>query len=295
MFFVSHFPVLLPAWGTGKCSRGKLGKILYICVQLNKDMMNDRPLILITNDDGVNAKGIKELTESLRDLGEIVVFAPDGPRSGMSSAITSLVPIKYTLVKKEAGLTVYSCTGTPVDCVKLAINEVLERKPDLLLSGINHGGNHAICVLYSGTMGAAAEGCVFGIPSMGVSLLDHCAEADFTESCRLGRMLARRIIKEGLPHGTYLNLNVPNIPNVKGLKVCRQADGRWTNEFKRSENATGEPVFWLTGSFENAKPIHADNDTLALDSGYASLVPCKIDVTDYDFFSVLRNQWTIEG
>ena len=132
--------------------------------------MNDRPLILITNDDGVEAKGIKELTECLRDLGDIVVFAPDGPRSGMASAITSLVPIKYTLVRKEKGLTVYSCTGTPVDCVKLAINEVLERKPDLLASGINHGGNHAICIQYSGTMGAAAEGCVFGIPSMRATL-----------------------------------------------------------------------------------------------------------------------------
>ena len=257
--------------------------------------MNDRPLILITNDDGVEAKGIKELTECLRDLGDIVVFAPDGPRSGMASAITSLVPIRYTLVNKEKGLTVYSCTGTPVDCVKLAINEVLERKPDLLASGINHGGNHAICIQYSGTMGAAAEGCVFGIPSMGVSLLDHRADADFTESCRLGRMLARRIIKEGLPHGTYLNLNVPNVPNVKGMKVCRQADGRWTNEFKRSENAAGEPVFWLAGAFENAKPIHVDNDTLALDSGYASLVPCKIDVTDYDFLAVLKNELKVES
>ncbi|MCD7849012.1 MAG: 5'/3'-nucleotidase SurE [Parabacteroides sp.] len=257
-------------------------------------MMNDRPLILITNDDGVEAKGIKELTECLRDLGDIVVFAPDGPRSGMASAITSLIPIKYTLVKKEKGLTVYSCTGTPVDCVKLAINEVLDRKPDLLASGINHGGNHAICVQYSGTMGAAAEGCVFDVPSMGVSLLDHHPDADFTECCRLGRMLARRVIKEGLPHGTYLNLNVPNIPNVKGMKVCRQADGRWVNEFKRSENASGYPVFWLTGSFENAKPIHSDNDTLALDNGYASLVPCKIDVTDYDFLDKLKNQWEIE-
>lgn len=209
--------------------------------------MNDRPLILITNDDGVEAKGIKELTECLRDLGDIVVFAPDGPRSGMASAITSLVPIKYTLVRKEKGLTVYSCTGTPVDCVKLAINEVLERKPDLLASGINHGGNHAICIQYSGTMGAAAEGCVFGIPSMGVSLLDHRADADFAESCRLGRMLARRIIKEGLPHGTYLNLNVPNVPNVKGMKVCRQADGAGpmnsnARKTQRANLSSGLPV-----------------------------------------------------
>ena len=165
-------------------------------------MTNERPLILITNDDGVWAKGINELIECLKDLGDLVVFAPDGPRSGMGSAITSLVPIKYTLLKKEEGLTIYSCTGTPVDCVKLAINEVLERKPDLLVSGINHGGNMAICVNYSGTMGAAAEGCIFNVPSMGVSLLDHAADADFSECCRLGRMLARRVLKEGLPHGT---------------------------------------------------------------------------------------------
>ena len=178
--------------------------------------MNDRPLILITNDDGVEAKGIKELTECLRDLGDIVVFAPDGPRSGMASAITSLVPIKYTLVRKEKGLTVYSCTGTPVDCVKLAINEVLERKPDLLASGINHGGNHAICIQYSGTMGAAAEGCVFGIPSMGVSLLDHRADADFAESCRLGRMLApmnsngRKTQRANLSSGLPVHSRMPS-------------------------------------------------------------------------------------
>lgn len=254
--------------------------------------MNEKPLILITNDDGVEAKGINELIECLRDLGDLVVFAPDGPRSGMASAITSIIPIKYSLVKKENGLTIYSCTGTPVDCVKLAINVVLDRKPDLLVSGINHGGNMAICVQYSGTMGAAAEGCIFGVSSIGISVLDHRANADFTESCRLGRMLARRVLKEGLPHGTYLNLNVPDLPVVKGMKVCRQADGQWTNEFVRSENAAGEPVYWLAGAFENTKPIHQDNDTLALDNGYASLVPCKIDVTDYDFMNKINN-WTV--
>lgn len=258
-------------------------------------MTNKRPLILITNDDGVEAKGIKELTESLRDLGDIVVFAPDGPRSGMASAITSLIPIKYTLVKKEEGLTVYRCTGTPVDCVKLAINEVLDRKPDLLASGINHGGNMAICVNYSGTMGAAIEGCIFDVPSIGVSLLDHTPDADFTESSRLGRMLAQWVLKEGLPHGTYLNLNVPKVPQVKGWKICRQADGRWVREYKRSENASGEPVFWLTGAFESHRPIHPENDMLALDNGYASLVPCKIDVTDYEFLSKLKNQWTVDN
>lgn len=257
--------------------------------------MNERPLILITNDDGVQAKGINELAECLADLGDLVIMAPDGPRSGMGSAITSQIPIQYSLVKKEKGLTIYSCTGTPVDCVKLAINEVLERKPDLLVSGINHGGNMAISIHYSGTMGAAAEGCVFGVPSIGVSLLDHHADADFSEACRLARMLARRVLKEGLPHGIYLNLNVPDISHVKGIKICRQADGRWTSEFIRSQNAAGKSVYWLSGAFENAKPIHRDNDTLALDSGYASLVPCKIDVTDYDFLNILKNEWNLEN
>lgn len=255
-------------------------------------MTHEKPLILITNDDGVQAKGINELIDCLRDLGELVVFAPDGPRSGMGSAITSLIPIKYDLLKKEEGLTVYSCSGTPVDCVKLAINEILDRKPDMLVSGINHGGNMAICVNYSGTMGAAAEGCIFGVPSLGISLMDHSPNADFTETCRLGRMVARRVLKDGLPDGTYLNLNVPTLPHVKGMKICRQAAGRWVREFMQAENASGNPVFWLTGEFENAKPIHPENDTLALDSGYASLVPCKIDVTDYDFMSKI-NHWEI--
>ena len=252
-------------------------------------MENKKPLILITNDDGESAKGINELTESLRHLGELVVVAPDGPRSGMAGAITSTIPVRYTLIKKEEGLTVYSCTGYPVDCVKLAINEMLDRTPDLLVSGINHGTNVAVCVHYSGTLGAAAEGCIFGIPSIGVSLTDSNPDADFSESCRFAVATAKYVLKNGLPKGTYLNLNIPNIDNVKGIKVCRQAEGRWTNEYKHSEDAKGNPVFWLTGSFESANPTHQDNDTLALDNGYASLVPCKIDVTEYDFIEQLSS------
>lgn len=252
-------------------------------------MVKEKPLILITNDDGVGAKGINELISCLRDLGDIVVLAPDGPRSGMASAITSQLPIKYTLVRREDDLTVYSCTGTPVDCVKLAINELLDRKPDLLVSGINHGTNVAICVHYSGTLGAAAEGCIFGVPSIGVSLTDADPNADFSESCRFARKLSRRILKNGLPEGTYLNLNVPDLPHVKGMKVCRQARGRWTNEFVKSQNAKKEPVYWLSGSFENARPIEPDNDTLALENGYASVVPCKIDVTDYPYLETLND------
>lgn len=257
-------------------------------------MTRERRLILVTNDDGVQAKGINELIESLRDLGDLVIFAPDGGRSGMSSAITSALPLRYKLVKREDGLAVYSCSGTPVDCVKLAINEVLDRKPDLLVSGINHGGNMAIAVNYSGTMGAAAEGCILDIPSLGVSLLNHSTDADFTEACRLGRMVACRVLREGLPEGTYLNLNIPDIPQVKGIKVCRQAAGRWVREFMRTETPHGSPAFWLTGYFENRVPVHPDNDTLALDDGYASLVPCKIDVTDYGFMAQLKKMYEQE-
>lgn len=252
-------------------------------------MMNSTPLILITNDDGVDAKGIKELIKCLRELGEIVVMAPDGPRSGMSSAITSEVPIKYSLVKKEMGLTVYQCTGTPVDCVKLAINEVLGRKPDLLVSGINHGTNAAICIHYSGTMGAALEGCIFNVPSFGISLTSHNPDADFTECCRFGRMVARKILKEGLPQGTYLNLNIPDDSQVKGLKVCKQAEGKWIKEYMTVKTPAGKEAFWLTGEFSNYYPEDKETDIYALDHGYASLVPCKIDVTDYLSLNEMKN------
>ena len=251
--------------------------------------MNSTPLILITNDDGVDAKGIKELIKCLRELGEIVVMAPDGPRSGMSSAITSEVPIKYSLVKKEMGLTVYQCTGTPVDCVKLAINEVLGRKPDLLVSGINHGTNAAICIHYSGTMGAALEGCIFNVPSFGISLTSHNPDADFTECCRFGRMVARKILKEGLPQGTYLNLNIPDDSQVKGLKVCKQAEGKWIKEYMTVKTPAGKEAFWLTGEFSNYYPEDKETDIYALDHGYASLVPCKIDVTDYLSLNEMKN------
>ena len=244
---------------------------------------------MITNDDGFRAKGINELIKALRGRGELIVFAPDGQRSGMSSAITSLTPLKYDTVLQEDDLTIFSCNGTPVDCVKLAINEVLDREPDLLVSGINHGGNMAICVNYSGTMGAAAEGCIFGIPSIGLSVLDHRPDADFRECCRLGIKVIDDVLAHGLPHGTYLNLNVPVVERVKGLKVCHQADGRWIKEFKRSENASGHPVFWLTGEFRN-DDSRADNDMLALDNGFATLVPCKVDVTDYQFLKELRKR-----
>lgn len=256
-------------------------------------MKEKKPFILISNDDGVDAEGLLKLTETLCELGEVVVFAPDGPRSGMSCAITSTKPITYKMLRQEDGLTVYSCTGTPVDCVKLALSEVLPVKPDLLVSGINHGGNHALAVHYSGTMGAAFEGCVFSVPSIGVSLDKHRAVgSDFPESCRLAKILAKHVLKQGLPYGTYLNLNVPDIPKVKGIAVGRQTAGKWEREYNCEKNETGETLYWLTGDFEPLAPVYPDNDLALLDEGYASLVPCKLDVTDYAFLDELK-KWEL--
>jgi 5'-nucleotidase len=256
-----------------------------------KSEMENERLILITNDDGVNARGMNELIHSLNGLGRRIVLAPDSPRSGMSSAITSTHPLTHDLLHREDGLSIYSCNGTPVDCVKLAVNELLDRKPDLLISGINHGGNQSICIHYSGTMGAVIEGCICGIPSLGVSLVDYTPEADFSESCRLGRMVAERVLMEGLPQGTFLNLNVPNLVPVKGIAICRQAGGLWINEFERQEDHDGKPQFLLAGEFVNQEPLFPDNDTQKLSEGYASLVPGLIDVTDYPYMEVLKRQF----
>lgn len=255
--------------------------------------MKKQALILVTNDDGIEAQGIRALADGLHELGDVVVMAPDGPRSGMSTAITTNVSISYTCIERAEGLTVYRCTGTPTDCVKLYLNEVADRKPDLVVSGINHGGNQAISVHYSGTMGAVVEGCALDIPSMGVSLYQYKPEADFSESVRLAQQLAKEVLRRGLPHGIYLNLNVPNRAKVKGMAICRQADGRWIKEYRQTYDENGEPQFWLTGEFLNYEPIFPDNDTRMLDAGYASLVPCKLDVTDYAFMETLKD-WQID-
>jgi 5'-nucleotidase len=250
---------------------------------------NKKPLILVTNDDGINAKGIIELIEGVRSLGEVVVLAPDGARSGMSSAITSTYPIRLKFIKEEKDLRVYSCTGTPVDCVKLAIREVLPREPDLILSGINHGSNSAVCVVYSGTVGAALEGCILGIPSVGISLTDHSPHADFSEAVKFGRIVAEKVLEEGLPKGVCLNLNVPDIPRVKGLKVCSQTKGYWAKEFQKAKDPSGKTVYWLTGEFFNEDAENQSNDEWALSQGYAALVPLKIDMTAHHVMEEIKS------
>ena len=254
---------------------------------------SSKPLILITNDDGIHAKGITELIRGVRDLGEIVVIAPEGPRSGMSSAISSVNPVRLALEYKEEDLEVYSCSGTPVDCIKLGINEVLERKPDLVLSGINHGSNAAICVIYSGTMGAAMEGCILSVPSVGISLTNRSSRADFSQAVLYGKKVAEKVLEQGLPKGVCLNLNVPNTPDVKGLKVCTQTMGYWTKEFKRAKDASGYPVFWLTGEFANEEPDNEQNDEWALSQGYAALVPVQINMTAYQYLEQMKNMYEI--
>ena len=252
------------------------------------------PLLLLTNDDGVQALGLNRLIEAVRPLGEIIVVAPEGPRSGMSSALTVINPIRTTLLKKEEGLTIYSCSGTPVDCVKLGLNKLVDRKPDLLLSGINHGSNAAICVVYSGTVGAALEGCIAGIPSIGVSLTDLSPCADFSQAAKYGKRVAEKVLETGLPKGICLNLNVPNIPNVKGLKICSQTKGYWTKEFQETQNPFGQTVYWLTGEFLNEDPDNQYNDEWALAQGYAALVPLQIDMTAYAFLEKIKD-WEEEG
>ena len=245
-------------------------------------MENKRPLILVSNDDGVTSKGISALIRFLRPLGEIVVMAPDAPRSGSGCALTTTQPVHYQLVKREVGLTVYKCSGTPTDCIKLARNTVLEREPDLVVGGINHGDNSATNVHYSGTMGVVIEGCLNGIPSIGFSICNHDADADFKPAYPYIRRIVEEVLEKGLPKGTCLNVNFPDTPKLKGVRVCRQTDGVWTQEYVPCNHPRGGAYFWMTGVYQNDEPEAEDTDHWALDHGYVAITPTKIDVTDYE-------------
>lgn len=248
-----------------------------------------KPLILVTNDDGVQAKGINCLIEGIRDLGNIVVVAPDGPRSGMSSAISAYTPLKVRKEQEEENLTVYSCNGTPVDCVKLAVGELLDQKPALLLSGINHGSNAAISMVYSGTMGAAIEGAILGINSIGLSLTDHDHDADFSVAVKYAQEIASKVLNESLPQGVCLNVNVPNIESPKGIKICSQTKGQWVREFKHEHQSNGERVFKLTGYFQNEEPHNKQSDEWALTQGFVAVVPTQIDMTKYEYMQKIKH------
>ena len=250
-----------------------------------------KPLILIVNDDGINAPGIRKLISIMNDFGEVVVVAPDGPQSGKGHAITIESTIRCDKVIIDDGpQTEYSCSGTPVDFVKLAVNKLITRKPDLCVSGINHGSNSSINVIYSGTMSAAVEGALEGIPSIGFSLLDYSHEADFSEGEEYVRKITQSVLDNNLPEGVCLNVNIPKSVDdkkIKGIKVCRQAKANWVEEFDEREDPKGRKYYWLTGKFVNYDKGD-DTDERALENHYISVVPVQFDVTAYHAISKLN-------
>jgi len=250
-----------------------------------------KPLILVVNDDGINAPGIRKLISIINDFGEVVVVAPDGPQSGKGHAITIESTIRCDKVIIDDGpQTEYSCSGTPVDCVKLAVNKLITRKPDLCVSGINHGSNSSINVIYSGTMSAAVEGALEGIPSIGFSLLDYSHEADFSEGEKYIREITQSVLDNNLPNGVCLNVNIPKSVDdkeIKGIKVCRQAKANWVEEFDEREDPKGRKYYWLTGKFVNYDKGD-DTDERALENHYISVVPVQFDVTAYHAISKLN-------
>lgn len=253
--------------------------------------MNTSPLILVTNDDGVDARGLKALTEAAAALGRVLVVAPSEPQSGMSHAITVKVPLRMQRLSEENGLTIYRCHGTPVDCVKIAFNQLLHEKPDLLVSGINHGSNASTSVFYSGTMGATLEGCINEVPSIGFSLLNLRNDADFTASKQYAMRIMKDVLEKGLPKGVCLNVNIPDGPpeSLAGMRVCRQNKGYWREEFDKRLDPMGKHYFWLTGNFHNTEPEATDTDEWALEHQYVSVVPMHIDLTCYDTMNALKH------
>ena len=253
--------------------------------------MSEKPLILVSNDDGYFAKGINCLARVLMEFGDVVVVAPHTGRSGKGCAITSEVPLKVELVASEPGLKIYSCTGTPCDCVKVACHSILERRPDLVVGGINHGDNSAVNAHYSGTMGIVLEGCMKGIPSVAFSLCSHAPDADFSPTYDVVRRVVAAVLERGLPVGSCLNVNFPNSSSYAGVKVCRQAMGRWINEWESHNHPRGGEWWWLTGEF-----VIEDNDPsadrVALDNNYVSITPTTIDMTEYRLLDEMK-KWNL--
>ena len=253
-----------------------------------------RPLILVTNDDSIVAPGIRALIEVMKELGDVVVVAPDSPQSAMGHAITINNTLKLEKVHLDKELEQeYSCSGTPVDCVKIAVNEILKRKPDLCVSGINHGSNSSINVIYSGTMSAAVEAGIEGIPAIGFSLLDYSWDADFEQIKAHVKQIASKVLKNGLPEGVILNVNFPKLSKeeIKGVKICRQAKAMWQEEFDKRTNPQGKEYYWLTGKFVNLDK-GTDTDEWALENGYISIVPVQFDLTAHHAMQQL-NSWEL--
>ncbi|MBK6331348.1 MAG: 5'/3'-nucleotidase SurE [Bacteroidetes bacterium] len=250
---------------------------------------SDKPVILITNDDGVTAPGIAALIEVAKQFGRVVVVAPDAPQSGMGHAITIGKPLRLHPVHLFGDVEAYQCSGTPVDCVKLAVDKVLHKKPDFCFSGINHGSNSSINIIYSGTMSAAMEASIENIPAIGFSYLDYSFDADFSLSQQVASETIHAMIQGKIPqHGLY-NVNIPNISlkKYKGIKICRQAKAKWKESFVERLDPHGKKYFWLTGEFQN-QDKGKDTDEWALNNNFASVVPVQYDLTDYELFKSIK-------
>ena len=252
-----------------------------------------KPLILVSNDDGITAKGIRVLVEAMQTIGEVVVVAPDSPQSGMGHAITIGNPLKLEKSDIFDGVDAFECSGTPADCVKIAKHFVLkDRKPDLVVSGINHGSNTSISVLYSGTMSAALEASLEGLPAIGFSLCDYSSDADFSHTIPYIKQLAKKALAKGVPRGVALNVNFPPVQNqkIKGIKVCKQADAKWEEEFVERYDPYGRRYFWMAGNFVNFDKGQ-DNDEWAIANNYISVVPCQYDLTSISAMETITNNW----
>jgi len=257
--------------------------------------MTKKPLILVTNDDGITAPGIRALIEVMVELGDVFVVAPDSPQSGMGHAITIDAMLFAQHVKISDGpKKEFSCSGTPADCVKIAIRELLPRTPDLCVSGINHGSNSAINIIYSGTMSAAIEAGIEGIPAIGFSLLDYSWNANFEASKPFVKTIAKNVIESGIPKGVVLNVNIPNAENneIKGVKICRQAKSNWVESFDKRKSPHGKDYYWLSGKFVNLDQGE-DTDEWALENNYVSVVPVQFDLTAHHFIQQL-NTWNFK-
>lgn len=252
---------------------------------------NDK-LILITNDDGLYAAGLKTLTSVMQEFGKVVVISATESRSGMSQALTVKHPLRVKLLEETGEHRIYACSGTPTDGIKLAINQLLERKPDLIVSGINHGSNASASILYSGTMAAALEGCLYEITSVGFSLNSFSPAADFSACGNYIRKICTSLLSEPLPVGICLNVNIPAIPDseIRGIRISRQARGNWQEEFEKRKDPMGKTYYWLTGNFINHEPEAEDTDEWALKNGYVSVVPVATDMTAHGFMNDLKKR-----
>ena len=254
-----------------------------------------RPLLLISNDDGYQAKGIRDLIEMLSDLGDIMVCAPEDARSGYSCAFSATTPLQLKLREKRQGVEIWSCNGTPVDCVKMALAELVPRKPDMVIGGINHGDNASVNTHYSGTMGVTLEGCMKYIPSVAFSLCDYRQDADFEPMRPLIRQITKRVLQEGLPLGVCLNVNFPlgdsmnPSESYKGVKVCRMAHGTWGGEVTKCHHPRGYDYWWMVGHYQNDEPEAEDTDNWALTHGYVAITPTQIDVTAYQAIDKIKS------